>query len=147
MKLLLLLVVVLAWTCVLEEEPTEPNWRWTGTLDEGHTFGLGNLTVFRVDPAGRSVSIDWKGWRIGTSDSMRPPSEEVLLSAGDERYLVSERDAGNNELHVNGVLYQFPGREQQLLIRFGEGVSLEAGGDFQAATKRYELEQALGAGG
>ena len=49
------------------------------------------------------------------------------------------KNSGNNELIVNGKLYTFDSDKQQVLIKFGEGVSLEDGGDYREALKIYDV--------
>lgn len=111
-----------------------------GTITAPQTFGLRNVTVFRVDPAGAEVRIDWRGYNVRTGNAFRVPYEVIQLSAGGEEYVVSDQGTGNNALMVNGVLRQFDSECQQVLIRFGEGVSLEPGGDYRAAIKQYETD-------
>ena len=111
-----------------------------GTITTPQTFGLRNVTVFRVDPAGAKVRIDWRGYNVRTGSAFRVPYEVIRLSADGEEYVVSDQGTGNNALMVNGVLHQFDSESQQVLIRFGEGVSLEPGGDYRAAIKQYEAD-------
>jgi hypothetical protein len=96
--------------------------------------------VFRVDPAGKEVRIDWRGYNVRTGDALRVPYEVIRLSSASEEYVISDQAAGNHGLLVDGVLHQFDAQTQQVLIRFGEGVSLEPGGDYKAATKQYETD-------
>ena len=113
--------------------------RETFTISSPRTFGLRNLTVVRIDPNGQTVRVDWKGCNTKTGDAFNVPFEEVRFSSGAETYLVSDESAGNNKLTVNGKLYKFDIQNQQLFIRFGQGVSIEEGGDYQQAEKLYDL--------
>lgn len=113
--------------------------RVTFAISSPRTFGVRNLTVVHVDPNGQTVHVDWKGFNTRTGDAFNVPHEEILFSSGDETYLVSDESAGNNKLTVNGKLYKFDSQNQQLFIRFGQGVSIEEGGDYQQAEKLYDL--------
>jgi hypothetical protein len=114
--------------------------RETFTISSPRTFGLRNLTVVRIDPNGQTVRVDWKGCNTKTGDAFNVPFEEVRFSSGAETYLVSDESAGNNELTVNSKQYKFDSQNQQLLIQFGSGVSIEAGGDYEQAEKMYDLD-------
>ena len=113
--------------------------RKEGIIDQSTTIGILNLTVVRVDPNGRKVEIDWKGFNIRSGNAFNVPFETIELKAGDEIYVISDQKAGNNELIVNGKLYTFDSDKQQVLIKFGEGVSLEDGGDYREALKIYDV--------
>ncbi len=125
---------------VLEEHLSGLEDRKTGTITSSQTFGIRNFTVIRVDPNGNEVHVDWKGFNVKTGNASEVPFEEIWLSTGAEQYLVSDREVGNNQLIVNGRLYQFNGQSEQLLIRFGSGVSVEPGGDYQSAVKQYDVD-------
>lgn len=105
----------------------------TGVVSSPQTFGLGNFTTVRVDPAGKSVSIDWKGYNIKSGNALRVPYEQVHLSSGPETYLVSTKGARNDELIINGKPLQFDSRNKHVLIRFGSGITIENGGDYPQA--------------
>jgi len=113
--------------------------RKEGVIDKSTTIGILNLTVVRVDPNGREVKVDWKGFNIRSGNAFNVPFETIELKAGEEIYVISDQKAGNNELMVNGKLYTFDSNKQQVLVKFGEGVSLEDGGDYQEALKIYDV--------
>ena len=114
--------------------------RETFTISSPRTFGLRNFTVVRIDPNGQTVRVDWKGYNTKTGDAFNVPFEEVRFSSGAETYLVSDESAGNNELTVDCKQYKIDSQNQQLLIQFGSGVSIEAGGDYEQAEKMYDLD-------
>jgi hypothetical protein len=112
----------------------------TGKISSSQTLGIRNGTVIRVDPNDREVHVDWKGFNVETGDALHVPYEEIRLSAGAEQYLVSSRGVGNNQLVVNERLHDVNGQSEQLLIRFGAGVSVEQGGDYRRALKQYDVD-------
>ena len=113
--------------------------RATGNLTVPTSFQIKTFTVLRIDPNGRDVAVDWRGYNLRTGSATSIPFEVVTLSDGPDRYVVSDEKAGNNELMVNGTLYRFDAQKEQLLIRFGSGVSIERGGDYQAANDPYDF--------
>jgi hypothetical protein len=94
-----------------------------------------------VDPNGQTVDVEWQGFNTRTGNAFNVPYEEIRLSSGAESYLISSQSAGNNQLQVNGETHQFDGRSQQLLIRFGSGVSIEGGGNYTRAEKLNDAHQ------
>ena len=114
--------------------------RETFTISSPRTFGLRNLTVVRIDPNGQTVRVDWKGYNTKTAMLSMCRSKKFGFPCGAETYLVSDESAGNNELTVNSKQYKIDSQNQQLLIQFGSGVSIEAGGDYEQAEKMYDLD-------
>ncbi len=127
----------IACTCGCSAGPEEHK---AGTISSSRVFGIRNLTVVRVEPSDGPVQVDWNGYNTKTGDALKRPYEEIRLSSGSEIYLISNETTGNSELTVNGELFTFDSRKQQLLIQFGTGVSIESGGDYQAASKLRDID-------
>ena len=102
------------------EAPASLDFEKHGMVTGLQWFGLDNLSVVRVDPAGRPVELIWRGYDK-LKDSHHPPWEELELSCGSERFLVSSR-CGNNQLIVNGRCLELPARERGLWVTFGTDV-------------------------
>lgn len=113
--------------------------RNSGTLSEPALFKVRNLTVIHIDPNGKEVSVDWKGYNLLSGSAFNIPFEVIEISSGDEKYLISDEEAGNNELLINGTLRKFDSTNHQLLIKFGEGISIENGGNYQNANDPYNF--------
>lgn len=104
-----------------------------GTLTEPQWFGIGNLTVVRVDPAGREVGLAWRGFNIRGGDALNPPWEELELACGGEIYLITDKGVSNNQLLVNGERLDFRGRDQAVHVTFGLGVAIGPGIPYEDA--------------
>lgn len=110
-----------------------------GVINQQITIGILNLTVVRIDPNGKDVQVSWKGFNVRSGDAFHVPFEIIELKSGDEAYIISSQSTGNNNLEINGKNYSFKSREQQILIKFGEGINIEDGGSYQDELKNYEI--------
>lgn len=110
-----------------------------GVINKPITIGVLNLTVVRIDTNGKDVVVNWKGFNVRSGDAFHVPFEIIELESGDEVYIISSQSMGNNNLEINGKNYSFKSRQQQILIKFGEGISIEDGGSYQDALKSYEI--------
>ena len=133
----LVALVPIAYMCGCSAGPEDHK---VGTISSSQAFGIRNLTVVRVEPNGGPVQVDWKGYNTKTGNAFNVSFEEIRLSSGSESYLISDEVTGNNKLTVNGELFTFDSSNQQLLIRFGTGVSIESGGNYQAASKMRDID-------
>jgi len=109
-----------------------------GTLNTSTEFRILNFTVVRIDPGGKEVSVDWKGYNVRSGNAFNVPFEIVDVCTAEEAYCISDEKAGNNELTINGETYKFDSQNEQLVISFGAGVSIEPGGDYQSAQDPYD---------
>ena len=98
-----------------------------GTIESPQDYGLDNLTVLHVDPNGRTVAVEWKGYNLRRGNAFNVPWHEIKLTTQDETHFVCNRSCGNNALEVNGVRYEFDAGTECVMIKFGEGVSIVAG--------------------
>jgi len=104
----------------------------TAAFQAGHTFGLGNTSVVRIDPAGRKVAMVWQGFNVGTSGVFGSEWERIYLHAGTEHHLISSEGCEPGQLKVDTRLYRFDHKRQMLLLQIGTGVSI-----VQAEPPRY----------
>lgn len=104
-----------------------------GMLTEPRWFGIGNLTVVRVDPAGREVRLAWRGFNIRGGDALNPPWEELELVCEGEAYLITDKGLSNNQLLVNGERLDFRARDLAVHVTFGQGVSIAPGIPYEEA--------------
>lgn len=108
----------------------------TAELSTAMLLGIGNLTVVEIDPNGHRPVLHWEAFNSsGNADNV--PYEILTVTSGDERYVVTDKTVGNNELSVNGVTYSFDGKAQRIRIQIGEGVEIAGGADYESATKYH----------
>jgi len=134
------ILFVMATFCVLSCSKPKLELTAGGILTSPEDFKIGNLTVLRIDPNGRSVSIDWKGYNLRSGSALNVPFEIIVIESGDEKYVISDEEAGNNELTINDRLYSFNSQKEQILIRFGDGISVINGGNYQEAQDPYDFK-------
>ena len=116
----------------------KPDFKRSEIISTSQTFGIGNLTVVEVDPNGRKVSIEWIGYNQLHSGALAVPEEHLTLTSGNEVYVATDRNAGNDSLYINGNLYRFDSETHHLWIRFGKGVTIVKGGNYRDARKIYD---------
>ncbi len=131
----LILILVLLSSCSNKLEV-----ELSGVFEEDINIGILNLTTVHIQPNGNPIAYEWRGYNVDSGDAFHVPFEEIELSYGSERYEISDKKAGNNELQINGELYKFDAKNQHLIISFGKGVSVGEGADYEAAKKIYDLE-------
>jgi len=108
------------------------------TITHNLTLGIGNLTVVEIEPNDKQVKLEWKGYNQREGSPFNVPFEVIEVAVGAERYLISDRNVGNNALSINRKKYNFNARAKRILIRFGKGVSIVDGTDYAAARKVYD---------
>lgn len=130
--LTLALCLVTTVSCLSQAQRPRLDVRKVGDIIEPHRFSIG-MNKVHIDPNGQVVRVDWKGFNVLTGNSFRPPFQELMLSTKLESYQVTESQPGSRGLSVNGTNYDFDWSSQQLLIRFGSGISIEPVGDVESA--------------
>ena len=99
-----------------------PRGEFTGRKE----FRMLNFTLLVVDCSTLTCSYDQqqktKGW------IKRVPYDDLELNIAGQRFMVTNKKVGNNELMVNKVIYQFSGQEQHVLIDVHGKISIEPGG-------------------
>lgn len=102
-------------------------------------LGLRNFTVIQINPNGKTVYVDWKGFNVKTGNAFNLPHEIITLTSGSEAYEIQPQK--NNEININKKLYQFDSRNKHLLIKFGSGVSIENSSNFEKSLKWYDFDK------
>ena len=114
------------------------------TLSKTSILGIGNFTVLEIDPNGHRVTLRWEAYNKRDGNALKvPPYETLTITAGSERYVVSDRTVGNNALSVNGSVKKFDDQRQRLRIRIGLGADIVEGADYEASTKFYDWEDGV----
>lgn len=90
------------------------------TADESYL--MSNLNVVNIITNGRTVRIVRRGHNIKKGNAFLGPWEELEAFCGNEKYIISDQDAGNNGLYVNSKLIQSGIGCKGVVIKFGEGV-------------------------
>lgn len=92
------------------------------SIEEDESYLMSNLNVVSIVTNRKKVLIVRKGHNIKSGNAFCGPWEELEASSGAERYLISDKNAGNNGLYVNGVILQSGIGCKGIVIKFGEGI-------------------------
>jgi len=103
------------------------------TIESVQNYGIGNFTVVRFEPNARKVRIVWRAYNVFHGNAFHVPWDEVEASSGAEKYTITDKNVGNDELEANGMLYKFNSRKDCVLVKFGEGVSIVPGIPYEDA--------------
>jgi hypothetical protein len=110
------------------------------TVTQPLSIGLGNLTVIEIDPNGRQVNLDWKSFNLSSKGGA---FEFLTLESGAERYVITDRNDLNNALTINDQIYKFDSLTKHVRIRFGKGITVAGGADYNSTEKDYTSSDPL----
>lgn len=111
-------------SCLRLYSPPKLEARAAITITTEQYYRLKNSAIVHVEPGGREVNVDWKGFNVRTGSAFNVPFEELTLSSGNETYLISSEGTGY-QLLLDGKLIKFDRLTQLVGIRFGSGASVE----------------------
>jgi hypothetical protein len=140
---MLIVIGAASLTIVSCSRPPKLDFDRSTTISQSSTLGIGNLTVLEIDPNGHQPTLRWEAYNKKNGNAFNVPYENLTITAGSERYVVSDRTVGNNALSVNGSVEKFDGERQRLQIRIGLGADVVEGADYQASTKFYEWDDGI----
>ena len=112
-------------------------------LDFDRSTTISQSSTLEIDPNGHQPTLRWEAYNKKNGNAFNVPYENLTITAGSERYVVSDRTVGNNALSVNGSVEKFDGERQRLRIRIGLGADVVEGADYQASTKFYEWDDGI----
>jgi hypothetical protein len=96
----------------------------SGAFGAVHAFGLGNRSVVRIEPGGRTVSLDWRGFNAGRTGLLGTEWERLEVRSGPERHVITDEGCEPGELLVDAKRFRFDHRRQILVLAFGKGVAV-----------------------
>jgi hypothetical protein len=98
-------------------------------ITSNESFLLSNLNVLRIEPNGHVVLVIRKGHNVKKGNAFLVPWEELEAVCGSEKYIVNDKNTGNEGLFINGRIYKSGIECMGIVIKFGEGVLIDQVGE------------------
>lgn len=106
-----------SWIALPSCNRTERDFDISSTISRTISLGIGNFTVVEIDPNGHKPTFHWEAFNKKHGSAFNVPYEILTISSEDVRYVVTDKNVGNNALSVNGVTHAFNSQAKRLRSR------------------------------